>query len=241
MFEQFHVIPAVDIKDGETVQLVGGEQGTGTQYGSPVTAARQWAQAGAPMLHVIDLDGAFDGDRANAETIAEIVAQTEIPIQVGGGIRTAADAFTLLDAGVDRVILGTAALQRPDLVAEIAAQYPEGVLVSLDAKDDEIVVEGWTESTGLDPVEAATRYVDLGAAGFLFTDVNTEGRLGGIRADRVKRLVEAVSLPVIASGGVASIEDLLTLREIGAASAVVGSALYEGVFTLDRAQQALNQ
>ena len=238
MFSEFEVVPAVDVQDGQVVQLVGGERGTGTEYGDPVEAAERWVEAGARTLHLVDLDGAFDGERANADAIERVVDAVDRPVQVGGGIRTAADARTLLDAGVDRVILGTAAVENPDIVAEVSDDYPEGVLVSLDAKGGEVVVSGWTEGTGLDPAEAASRYADLGAAGILFTDVDVEGQLEGVRTDPVRRLVEATAIPVVASGGVATLDDVRALRETGAAAVVVGTALYEGRFTLREAMDA---
>ena len=238
MFPSFEVVPAVDVEDGETVQLVGGERGTGRRHGDPVAAAERWVEAGARTLHLVDLDGAFEGERQNAETIARIAERVDVDLQVGGGIRTEADALSLLDAGVDRVILGTAAVEEPELVARVSDSYPDGVLVSLDASEGEVVVSGWTEGTGVDPAEAAARYEDLGAAGLLFTDVDVEGRMAGVRADRVRRVVEATAIPVVASGGVASLDDVRALREAGAAAVVVGTALYEGAFTLREAIDA---
>jgi len=241
MFPQFAVVPAVDMQDGQVVQLVGGERGTGSTYGEPVEAAQRWVEAGAGTLHLVDLDGAFEGERANADAIAAVVDAVgdSVTIQLGGGIRTVDDATALLDAGVDRIILGTAAVDTPQIVAEISDDYPASVLVSLDAKDGEVVVSGWTEGTGLDPAAAARRYADLGAGGILFTDVDVEGQLEGVRTDPVRELVAAVEIPVVASGGVASVQDILDLREAGAAAVVVGSALYEGLFTLAEVQEAL--
>jgi phosphoribosylformimino-5-aminoimidazole carboxamide ribotide isomerase len=238
-FPEFEVVPAVDVQDGEVVQLVQGERGTEKTYGDPVDAARRWVDAGAETLHLVDLDGAFEGERANAAAVERVVDAVDVPVQLGGGIRTAADARDLLDRGVDRVILGTAAVQEPEIVAEISETHPESVVVSLDAKDGEVVVEGWTESTGLDPAAAATRYADLGACAILFTDVDVEGRLEGVATEPVRALADAVDLPVVASGGVASVEDVLALRDAGAAAAVVGSALYEGRFSLADARDAL--
>ncbi|PSP92094.1 1-(5-phosphoribosyl)-5-((5-phosphoribosylamino)methylideneamino)imidazole-4-carboxamide isomerase [Halobacteriales archaeon QS_4_66_20] len=240
MFEAFEVIPAVDMQDGQVVQLVGGERGTETTYGDPVEAAKGWIDAGAETLHLIDLDGAFDGERANADAIDAVVESSPVEIQLGGGIRTAADAESLLSRGVDRVILGTAAVENPDIVAEISESYPSRVMVSLDAKDDEVVVSGWTEKTGLDPAEAASRYEELGAGAILFTDVDVEGQLEGVRTAPVRQLAQAVDIPVVASGGVASVEDVLALRDAGAAAVVVGTALYEGAFTLDDVRDALD-
>ncbi|AOW79290.1 phosphoribosylformimino-5-aminoimidazole carboxamide ribotide isomerase [Halodesulfurarchaeum formicicum] len=239
-FESFEVIPAVDLKDGEVVQLVQGERGTETSYGDPVTAATRWVEAGAETLHLVDLDGAFEGERQNAAAIDAILDAVTVPVQLGGGIRTAEDARALLDAGVKRVIMGTAALENPELVEAVSETHPESVLVSLDAKEGEVVVSGWTEGTGLTPVEAASRYAEMGAAGILFTDVDVEGKQAGVRTEPVAALVEAVDVPVIASGGVATVEDINALQEAGAAGVVVGTALYEGAFTLAEAQAAVN-
>jgi len=243
MFPAFEVVPAVDMQDGQVVQLVGGERGTEKTYGDPVAAAQRWVEAGARTLHLVDLDGAFEGERANADAIDAVLSAVpdDVDVQLGGGIRTADDAVALLDRGVDRVILGTAAVENPDIVADISRTHPDSVLVSLDAKDGEVVVSGWTEGTGLDPAEAAGRYADLGAAGVLFTDVDVEGQLDGVRTGPVESLVAAVDVPVVASGGVATIDDVLALERAGAAAAVVGSALYEGEFTLESAMAAVEE
>ncbi|SEN60805.1 1-(5-phosphoribosyl)-5-[(5-phosphoribosylamino)methylideneamino] imidazole-4-carboxamide isomerase [Halorientalis persicus] len=238
MFPEFEVVPAVDMQDGQVVQLVGGERGTGTEYGDPVEAARRWVDAGARTLHLVDLDGAFEGERENASAVDAILDDVDVDVQLGGGIRTVADATDLLDRGVDRVILGTAAVETPEIVEGISDEHPGSVTVSLDAKDGEVVVSGWTEGTGLDPAEAATRYEDLGAGAILFTDVDVEGQLEGVRTDPVRRVVEAVDIPVIASGGVATLEDVRDLQAAGASAVVVGSALYEGQFTLEDAMAA---
>ena len=240
MFPEFEVVPAVDMQDGQVVQLVGGERGTGRTYGDPVTAARRWVEAGARTLHLVDLDGAFEGERANAGAIDAVLDAVDVAVQLGGGIRTAADAVGLLDRGVDRVILGTAAVENPDIVADISDEHPGRVMVSLDAKDGEVVVSGWTEGTGLDPAAAAARYEDLGAGAILFTDVDVEGQLDGVRTDPVERVVGAVDVPVVASGGVATVGDIRALRDAGAAAVVVGSALYEGTFALEEVQRAVS-
>jgi len=240
-FPTFEVIPAVDVQDGGVVQLVAGERGTEKQYGEPQAAADQWIQQGAETLHLVDLDGAFEGERVNADAFETIIESTDADLQIGGGIRTAEDAFELLDMGVDRVILGTAAVETPEIVAEISERYPGSVMVSLDAKGGEVVVSGWTESTGLDPAEAAGRYEDLGAGAILFTDVDVEGQLEGVNTELVSRVCEAVVIPVVASGGVASVNDVLALQEAGAAAVVVGTALYEGAFRLDAAIEAVSE
>jgi phosphoribosylformimino-5-aminoimidazole carboxamide ribotide isomerase len=240
MFPTFEVIPAVDVQDGETVQLVGGDPARGTAYGDPTEAARRWVEEGARTLHLVDLDGAFTGRRANDEPLQRALAAVgdEVALQIGGGIRSVESAASLLEWGVDRVILGTLAVEEPSAVERIAADYPDGVMVSLDAKDGEVVVSGWTESTGLDPAEAAARYEQLGAGSILFTNVDVEGQLAGVDPDPVRRLAATVDIPVVASGGVASLADVRTLREAGADAVVVGTALYEGAFTLADAMDA---
>jgi phosphoribosylformimino-5-aminoimidazole carboxamide ribotide isomerase len=237
-FPEFEVIPAVDVQDGEVVQLVQGERGTGTRYGDPVSAARRWTDAGARTLHLVDLDGAFEGVRQNASAIESILDSVDVSVQVGGGIRTRRDAVELLDSGVDRVILGTAAVENPDLVADVSDTHPGAVMVSLDARDGEVVVSGWTEGTGLDPADAAARFEDLGAGAILFTDVDVEGQLAGVQTELLSRVVDAVDVPVVASGGVATLDDVRTLRDVGADAVVVGTALYEGRFTLREAMDA---
>ncbi|MFW5978399.1 MAG: 1-(5-phosphoribosyl)-5-[(5-phosphoribosylamino)methylideneamino]imidazole-4-carboxamide isomerase [Halohasta sp.] len=240
-FPTFEVIPAVDVQDGEVVQLVAGERGTEKRYGEPRAAADQWVDQGAETLHLVDLDGAFEGERVNSDAFETIIESTDVDLQLGGGIRTAEDAFELLELGVDRVILGTAAVENPEIVAEISEAYPRSVMVSLDAKDGEVVVSGWTESTGLDPAEAAGRYEDLGAGAILFTNVDVEGQLEGVDTELVGRVCAAVDIPVVASGGVATVNDVLALQEAGAAAVVVGTALYEGAFTLDAAIEATSE
>jgi phosphoribosylformimino-5-aminoimidazole carboxamide ribotide isomerase len=238
-FPTFSVIPAVDVQDGEVVQLVQGERGTEKRYGDPVASAKRWVEQGASTLHMVDLDGAFEGERANADAVGRVLGAVSVDVQLGGGIRTVDDATDLLERGVDRVILGTAAVENPDIVAEISEDYPDSVMVSLDAKDGEVVVSGWTEGTGLDPAAAAERYEELGAGAILFTDVDVEGRLDGVQTDPVRRVVEAVDIPVVASGGVAALDDVRALHEAGAAAVVVGSALYEGRFTLEAAMKTV--
>ena len=239
-FESFEVIPAVDVKDGEVVQLVGGKRDTGKRYGDPVEAATRWVDAGAHTLHLIDLDGAFEGERGNAAAISSIIEAVDVDIQLGGGIRTRDDARSLLEQGVDRVIMGTAAVEEPAIVEELALDYPEGIMVSLDASEGAVVVSGWTEGTDLDPAAAAAKFQALGASAILFTNVDVEGQLNGIQREPIERITAAVEIPVVASGGVATIEDIVEIRETGAAAVVVGTALYEGRFTLREAFAAVS-
>ncbi len=230
------IIPAVDMKDGECVQLVQGDEETAKSYGDPVEAARRWVDEGAERLHVIDLDGAIDGERRNARHVERIVEETDVSVQVGGGIRTVEDAETLFDAGADRVVMGTAAMENPPLVGRVA-EHGE-VVVSLDARGGEVVVEGWKEGAGVSPVEAARRFEDEGASAFLFTNVDDEGLLEGVSVEPVEELVSAVGVPVIASGGVTTPDDVSALRDAGASAVVIGTAFYEGRMTYDEAVEA---
>ncbi|MFP4188840.1 MAG: 1-(5-phosphoribosyl)-5-[(5-phosphoribosylamino)methylideneamino]imidazole-4-carboxamide isomerase [Halobacteriales archaeon] len=229
------VIPAVDMKDGECVQLVQGDEETAKTYGDPVESARRWVREGAERLHVVDLDGAIDGERRNARHVRRIVEETEAEVQVGGGVRSVEDAKTLFEAGADRVVMGTAAMESPPLVGRVA-EHGE-VVVSLDARDGEVVVEGWKEGAGISPVETAQRFEDEGASAFLFTNVDDEGLLEGVTVEPVVELVEAVEVPVIASGGVTTTDDVAALREAGAEGVVIGTAFYEGRMTYAEAKE----
>jgi phosphoribosylformimino-5-aminoimidazole carboxamide ribotide isomerase len=229
------VIPAVDMKNGECVQLVQGDEANAKKYGDPVESARRWMDEGAERLHVVDLDGAIDGERRNASHVRRIVEETDVNVQVGGGVRSVEDAKTLFETGADRVVMGTAAVENPPLVGRVA-EHGE-VVVSLDARDGEVVVEGWKEGAGVSPVEAAQRFEDKGASAFLFTNVDDEGLLEGVTVEPVEELVAAVDVPVIASGGVTTTGDVASLREAGAAGVVIGTAFYEGRMSYNEAME----
>ncbi len=237
----FEVIPAVDIQDGKTVQLVGGERGTEKYYGDPVECALGWEDQGAKMIHVVDIDGAFGGKMVNRKTIENIIDEVEIEVQIGGGIRTEKNVTELLSMGAKRVILGTAAIKNPEMIEKMSAKYKENIVVSLDSKEGEVVVKGWIEKTKLDPIEAAKKYEKLGAAAILFTDVDVEGKLEGVRTKMVEKMVESVDIPIIASGGVSSMKDLEKLKRSGASAVVVGSALYRGTITFDEVKKWENK
>lgn len=230
------VIPAVDMKDGECVQLVQGDEETAKSYGDPVEAASRWVGEGAQRLHVVDLDGAIEGERRNARHVRNIVEEAGVDVQVGGGVRSVEDAATLFDAGADRVVMGTAAMENPPLVGRVAEHGD--VVVSLDAREGEVVVEGWKEAADVTPVEAARRFENGGASAFLFTNVDDEGLLEGVSVEPVEELVEAVDVPVVASGGVTTPGDISELRDAGAAGVVIGTAFYEGRMTYDEAVEA---
>ena len=231
------VIPAVDILGGCCVQLVGGKAGTGKEYGDPARAAADWVSRGARYLHLIDLDAAM-GKGGNSEKLAEILANVGVGVEVGGGIRSIDRARELLGAGADRVILGTVALRSPEVVRELVdSAGGDKVVVALDARDGKVLVEGWQAATERDVVDAAREFEEMGVGAILFTDVGVEGRMVGMTADATRRLVEAVDVPIIASGGVSSLEDVRAARDSGASALVVGTALYEGKFTLKEAME----
>jgi phosphoribosylformimino-5-aminoimidazole carboxamide ribotide isomerase len=241
---EFEVIPAVDMRDGKCVQLVQGVPGSEIiSLDDPFAVALDWIDKGAKTLHLVDLDGAIEGQRKNALIVQRIVKACkgkEVNIQVGGGIRNFEDAAALLELGVSRVILGTAALQDPGLVKLLADTFGnESVTVALDAKNGRISIKGWTEECALTPVEMGKRFEELGAGSLLFTNIDTEGLMQGVNPIPTKELVASVSIPVIASGGVSSLQDLRILKETGAAGVVIGSALYTGKFTLGDAIESI--
>lgn len=231
-------IPAVDIREGRCVQLVGGDPDEErTSRPDPVAQARDWEKQGAPWLHVVDLDAAL-GDGDNRSLVREIVTAVDARVQVGGGIRTLEAARELREAGVDRVVVGTAAVRDPDLLRRLADDLGEALCVAVDAEDGEVLAEGWTQGTDR-PVHAVAREAEeAGAGALLFTDVAREGRLEGVDATAVADLVDATALPVVASGGVATLDDVQALAEAGAHAAVVGSALYEGTLTYASLREA---
>jgi phosphoribosylformimino-5-aminoimidazole carboxamide ribotide isomerase len=240
----FEVIPAVDLRDGKCVQLVQGVPGSEIiSLDDPFAVALDWIDKGAKTLHLVDLDGAIEGKRKNAPTVEKIIKACKekgVSIQVGGGIRNFEDAAALLKLGVSRVILGTAALQDPELVKLLADAFgKEFLTVALDAKNGKISIKGWTEECTQTPVEMGRKFEELGAGSLLFTNIDTEGLMQGVNPIPTKELVESVSIPVIASGGVSSLQDLRVLKETGAAGVVIGSALYTGKFTLEDAIESI--
>jgi len=240
----FEVIPAVDMKGGKCVQLVQGVPGSEIiSLDDPFSAALDWVEKGAKTLHLVDLDGAIEGKRKNSSTVERIVKacrEKGVNIQVGGGIRNFEDAAALLQLGVSRVILGTAALQDPGLVKLLSDSFGnEFVTVALDAKNGRISIKGWTEECTQTPVEMGRKFEELGAGSLLFTNIDTEGLMQGVNPAPTKELVESVGIPVIASGGVSSLQDLRILKETGALGVVIGSALYTGRFTLEDAIKSI--
>ena len=222
----FRIYPAVDIKGGKCVQLQQGDPSKVLfSVDDPVKVAEFWVEKGAKALHVIDLDGAFEGKLKNEDIILKIAELAEI--QVGGGIRSIDIAEKLLKNGVNRVIVGTLALKEPEAVRKLAKDYPNRVIISIDTRDDKVVVNGWRAKTELSPIEVAKLFDDLEVS-FLLTDVNVEGLMKGVRKEFIKEVVASLKKDVIVSGGVSSYEDAKLIKELGASGVVIGSALYLG-------------
>jgi phosphoribosylformimino-5-aminoimidazole carboxamide ribotide isomerase len=229
------IIPAVDIKNGKCVRLLQGRQDAETVFSDdPAAMARKWASAGAELIHVIDLDGAFTKSPRNLDAIKQILKTVDTPMQLGGGIRDEQTAKTYLDLGVDKIIIGTEAIRHPDWVERIAEYYPGRVVVGIDARNGKVAIEGWTENTQIDAIDLARRFENCGIGHINFTDIHRDGMQTGPNYEETRRLAESINIPVVASGGVATIQDirnLLPLKSCGVIGVITGKALYSG--TLD--------
>ena len=226
------LFPAIDLKNGEAVRLQQGDMARATVFNrDPAAQAAQFAQQGFEYLHIVDLDGAFAGRPINAAAVDAILKAVKIPVQLGGGIRDRATIEGWLNKGITRVIIGTAAVRNPALVKEAARAFPGRVAVGLDARDGKVAVEGWAETSELSALELASRFEDAGVAAVVYTDVSRDGMLKGLNLDATIALADAVSIPVIASGGLASLDDVRALvapRAKKLAGAIAGRALYDG-------------
>jgi phosphoribosylformimino-5-aminoimidazole carboxamide ribotide isomerase len=226
------LFPAIDLKDGVCVRLRRGEMNEATVFNDdPAAQARAFEQAGFKWLHCVDLNGAFEGRSANGDAVRAIRAAIKLPIQLGGGIRDLRAVESWLEAGITRVILGTAALTNPAFVREAAKRFPGSIVVGADAKGGKIATAGWAETSDLTPEDVGKRFEDAGVAAMLFTDVDGDGLLGGVNVRATAALARAVKIPVIASGGVgglADIDALLAAREPNIEGVVIGRALYDG-------------
>jgi len=238
------LFPAIDLKDGRCVRLKRGEMASATVFNNdPANQARIFADAGFSWLHCVDLDGAFEGRSVNVAAIAAIRASIDLPIQLGGGIRDRAGIENWLEAGITRVILGTAALRNPELVRDAARAHPNRIAVGIDAKDGKVAVEGWAETSELEAVELAKRFEDAGVAAIIFTDIGRDGMLSGVNVAATVALANAVQVPVIASGGVSGLADLRALKAAPTSNilgTILGRALYEGSLTARDALALVN-
>lgn len=222
------VLPAIDIKGGKCVQLVGGRPGTEkVEIDDVVGVALRWQEEGAEMVHIVDLDSAL-GSGDNGRLIERLIGELDVPVQVGGGVRSVAKVDRLFDLGSERVVIGTKAIQDREFAKDVSERHRDAVVISIDSAADQVLVKGWQETSGRGTLSVAKDLEGLPVWGFLYTNVDLEGRLRGIDPRPVAELVKAVRKPVIASGGITTISDLESLRTIGAHSAVVGMAIYTG-------------
>ncbi|ABB30631.1 phosphoribosylformimino-5-aminoimidazole carboxamide ribotide isomerase [Geobacter metallireducens RCH3] len=233
------VIPAIDLKEGKCVRLEQGLMEKDTVFcDNPADQARAWERQGAELLHIVDLDGAFAGEPKNRASIEAIVKAIAIPTQLGGGIRDIPTIEAYLSLGIGRVILGTAAQRNPELVEEACRLFPGRIVVGIDAKDGMVAVQGWAEVTGVTAVDLAKRFEGYGVAAIIYTDIARDGMMQGPNIAATRALAEAISIPVIASGGVSSlkdIENLMTIEASGIAGAITGKAVYTGAINLAEA------
>ncbi|MDS9467594.1 1-(5-phosphoribosyl)-5-[(5-phosphoribosylamino)methylideneamino]imidazole-4-carboxamide isomerase [Paracoccus sp. MBLB3053] len=233
--------PAIDLKDGNCVRLLRGDMEAATVFGTdPAAQAKAFEEAGAQWLHLVDLNGAFAGHPVNAEAVEAILAAVKIPAQLGGGIRDMATIESWIDRGLSRVILGTVAVENPSLVREAALAFPGKIAVGIDARGGRVATRGWAEETNIMVTELAHQFEDAGVSAIIYTDIDRDGAMQGPNIPATEALARAVNIPVIASGGVSSMQDLLALRDARSiAGAISGRALYDGAINLGEALRAL--
>jgi phosphoribosylformimino-5-aminoimidazole carboxamide ribotide isomerase len=234
--------PAIDLKDGQAVRLLRGDMEKSTVFNDdPAAQAMEFVEAGCEWLHLVDLNGAFAGEPVNAAAVEAILERCKVPAQLGGGIRDMGTIERWLDKGLQRVILGTVAVENPELVREAARAFPGHVAVGIDARNGRVATKGWAEETDVMVTDLARSFEDAGVAAIIYTDINRDGAMQGPNVEATADLARAVSIPVIASGGVSSLDDLIALRDCGAGlnGAISGRALYDGAIDLKAALQAL--
>ncbi|MFT5658518.1 MAG: phosphoribosylformimino-5-aminoimidazole carboxamide ribotide isomerase [Gammaproteobacteria bacterium] len=240
------LIPAIDLKQGQCVRLRQGRMEDSTVFSDdPVAMASQWVSQGCKRLHLVDLDGAFEGQPVNADVIEEIcAAHPDLPIQIGGGIRTIETAEAYLEAGVSYVIIGTQAVKNPEFVTELCVEFPGKVIVGIDAKNGMVAVQGWAESSDQSAENLARKFEDQGVSAIVYTDINRDGMMQGVNVEATRQLASAISIPVIASGGVTDMNDIIKLNEVkdsGIEGVIIGRALYERTISLEQAQQYVDE
>lgn len=231
--------PAIDMLDGNAVRLRQGRRDDVTIFGNPVDLAAKWREQGATYLHLVDLTAAFDGQTKHLPLIREVIRAFGGNVELGGGLRTMADIALRIEAGVTRCIIGTAAIEKPDLVKEACRAFPGQIAVGLDAKDGFVATRGWVKTSALTAAEVALRMRDMGVSTLIYTDISRDGMMQGPNFAATQRLIDKTQMDIIGSGGVSSIDDLLKLQEIGCAGAILGRAMYEGAFTVPDALDAI--
>lgn len=234
--------PAIDLKDGKAVRLLHGDMDKETVFNdNPAAQALEFVEAGCEWLHLVDLNGAFAGVPINATPVEEILSQTNVPAQLGGGIRDMATIERWIGKGLSRVILGTVAVENPDLVREAAKAFPDKIAVGIDARNGKVATKGWAEETDVDVTDLAKSFEDDGVCAIIYTDILRDGAMKGPNVAATAALAQSVSIPVIASGGVSSLEDLTALKSCGATldGAISGRALYDGALDLGAALKVL--
>ena len=230
------IIPSIDLREGRCVRLYQGDYEQETVFSEdPLDTALQWQSMGAPLLHIVDLDGARDGEIVNVEAIREIASALLIPIQLGGGIRNIETVEELLKLGVERVILGTAAVENPSLVADACRRFRESIVIGIDARDGQVATRGWLTSTGRTAVDLALSMAEYGVRRFIYTDINRDGTLTEPNFSAISAMIEEVKLPIIAAGGISSVTHLKMLKKLGADGAIIGRAIYTGDINLRQA------
>ncbi len=237
------VIPAIDLLEGHCVRLYQGDYSQSQVFNeNPADVAKQWVDEGATRLHVVDLDGAKAGKIVNLEAIEAIASTVSVPIQVGGGLRDRQSVQQLFNIGVHRAILGTIAVEQPELVQQLCQEFPEQIIIGIDARNGLVATRGWLETSEVLATQLAVQMQELGAAAIIYTDIHRDGTLSGPNLDALRELAAAISLPIIASGGVSSVTDLLSLLALeaqGVTGVIVGKALYTGDISLKEALQAI--
>ena len=240
------IIPAIDLKDGECVRLRQGRMDDSTVFsGSPVDMAGRWVSAGSRRLHLVDLNGAFAGEPVNGEVVTEIAkAYPKLPIQIGGGIRSGETIEAYLKAGVEYVIIGTKAVKEPDFVTEMCKQFPGHIIVGIDAKKGLVATDGWAEVTEVKAADLAKRFESDGVSAIVYTDIDRDGMMQGVNVEATVAMAQASSIPVIASGGITNMNDIVALNKVadqGILGAITGRAIYEGTLDVAEAQQHCDQ
>ena len=229
------IYPAIDLKNGVCVRLKMGDMDQATEYGDPARIALEWLRQGAEYLHIVDLDAAFAGSFCNRDAVARMLDSVSIPVQLGGGVRTLADIEERLALGIQRVIIGTAAIENPELVETAAARFPGRIVAGIDAKDGRVATRGWASDSGEDPVNLALSMKKLGIHTVIYTDIARDGMLTGPNSAAVKNMVNKTGMEIIASGGMSIPEDITQIKRTGAGGVIIGKALYTGGINLKTA------